>query len=92
MKNEYDLSGMKRGAVLKTPRGKSRITIRLDNDALDWFRTRVHEAGGGNYQTLINAALRQYVGAEDPPLAELLRQVVREELERAQNSTGTTDA
>lgn len=89
MKDEYDLRALKRGAVLETPPGKSRITIRIDNDVLDWFRARVHDAGGGNYQTLINTALRQYVAAEEQPLADLLRQVVREELERSQNGVGS---
>jgi len=57
MKKEYDFSKGKRGAIDPTPPGKTRITIRLDNDVLDWFRQQVHLAGGGNYQTLINNAL-----------------------------------
>lgn len=92
MKNDYDLRGTRRGPVLKAPSGKSRITIRLDNEVLDWFRARVHGSGGGNYQTLINAALREYVEAKEQPLQDLLRQVVREELERAQNGKAATDA
>ena len=51
----------KRGAVVPIPPGKARITIRLDEDLLQWFKDQVHAAGGGNYQTLINAALRDYV-------------------------------
>jgi uncharacterized protein (DUF4415 family) len=58
MKKEYDFSKGKRGPVLKTPPGKTRVTIRLDNDVLGWFRQQVDDAGGGNYQTLINDALR----------------------------------
>jgi hypothetical protein len=61
MKREYDFSKAKRGPVIPVPRGKTRITIRLDEDILAWFRTQVDEAGGGNYQTLINDALRQYI-------------------------------
>ena len=57
MKKEYDFSKGKRGAIDPTPPGKTRITIRLDNDVLDWFWQQVHLAGGGNYQTLINNAL-----------------------------------
>ena len=47
MKKEFDFSKAKRGPVIKVPCGKSRITIRLDDDILDWFRQRVDEAGGG---------------------------------------------
>jgi hypothetical protein len=49
---EYDFSNGKRGAVLKPAAGKARITIRLHIAVVDWFRRRVHESGGGNYQTL----------------------------------------
>ena len=82
MKKEYDFSRGKRGAVIKTPPGKSRITIRIDDDLLQWFRDQVHEAGGGNYQTLINAALREYVEGREENLKSTLRSVVREELAR----------
>jgi uncharacterized protein (DUF4415 family) len=81
MKDEYDLSNAVRGAVFPTPPGKTRITIRLDDEILDWFRAQVHAAGGGNYQTLINDALRDHI--ERHSLEELLRRVVREELSRA---------
>ena len=56
-----DFSGGRRGAVLQPAAGKTRITIRLDTELLDWFREEVNRAGGGNYQTLINDALRQHV-------------------------------
>ncbi len=82
MKKEYDFSRGKRGAVIKTPPGKTRITIRVDDDLLQWFRDQVHEAGGGNYQTLINAALREYVEGKEENLKSTLRSVVREELAR----------
>jgi uncharacterized protein (DUF4415 family) len=65
------------------PRGKTRITIRLDDDVLEWFRGQVDAAGGGNYQTLINAALREYIARSDEPLEEVLRRVLREELDRS---------
>lgn len=83
MKAEYDFSQGKRGAVDPLPPGKTRITIRLDNDILDWFRTQVNAMGGGNYQTLINNALRIYIQQQVEPLEETLRRVVREELKRA---------
>jgi uncharacterized protein (DUF4415 family) len=82
MTDHYDFSHGKRGPVFRTPPGKVRITIRLDEDILDWFRGEVHAAGGGNYQTLINAALREYITAKQEPLEETLRRVVREELDR----------
>jgi len=82
MRKEYDFSKGKRGAVIRTPPGKTRITIRIDDDVLDWFRTQAHEAGGGNYQTLINAALREYMAMSEEPLEKRLRSVIREELAR----------
>jgi uncharacterized protein (DUF4415 family) len=83
MKKQYDFSKAKRSSVLKTPRGKSRITIRLDEDVLGWFRQRVDDAGGGNYQSLINQALRQHIERSDEALESTLRRVLREELRRA---------
>ncbi len=83
MKDEYDFSAGQRGAIDPLPAGKTRITIRLDDDILDWFRQQVNAAGGGNYQTLINKALREYMQQGQEPLEETLRRVVREELARA---------
>jgi uncharacterized protein (DUF4415 family) len=83
MKNEYDFSKAKRGAIDPVLPGKTRITIRIDDDLLDWFRQQVNTIGGGNYQTLINQALRDYVQRQKEPLEDILRRVVREELERA---------
>ncbi|MGK7893444.1 MAG: BrnA antitoxin family protein [Xenococcus sp. (in: cyanobacteria)] len=80
MDSEYDFSQGKRGAVDPVPPGKTRITIRLDDDILSWFRAEVHAAGGGNYQTLINDALRQHIQHKREPLEETLRRVLREEL------------
>ena len=82
MKKEYYFSHGKRGAVLQTPPGKTRITIRIDDDVLRWFRDQVHAAGGGNYQTLINQALRDHVEARSDSLKKTLRVVIREELAR----------
>lgn len=84
MKKEYDFSKGKRGAIEPTPPGKTRITIRLDNDVLTWFRNQVHAAGGGSYQTMINNALREYVKHhEESPIEEIVRRVIREELQTA---------
>lgn len=82
MKKQYDFSKGKRGAVVAVPAGKTRVTIRLDNDVLDWFRDQVDKAGGGNYQSLVNQALRQFVDRSREPLESTLRRVIREELRR----------
>ena len=81
MKDEYDFSKGKRGALDPIPAGKTRITIRIDEDILDWFRNEVDTMGGGNYQTLINQALREHILYRQEPLEEILRRVVREELQ-----------
>jgi uncharacterized protein (DUF4415 family) len=64
MKNQYDFSKGKRRAVIASASGKTRITILLDDEILDWFRREVHEAGGGNYQTLINKTLREHISQQ----------------------------
>ena len=78
---EYDFDNAERGAVVQTPPGKQRITIRIDTNILNWFRNKVHEAGGENYQTLINEALREYIQERDGTLERTLRKVIREELQ-----------
>ncbi len=82
MKKEYDFTRGKRGPVIPVPRGKTRITIRLDDEVLDWFRRQVHAAGGGSYQTLINSALRECMEHREKPLEDTIRRVVREELRK----------
>jgi len=84
MKAKYDFSKGKRGAVLPSSGKKVRITIRLDRDIIDWFRSKVEEKGGGNYQTMLNDALRTYIENQEQPLEEVLRRVVREELQATQ--------
>lgn len=80
MRDEYDFTGGKREAIVKTT--KERITIRLDPDIIEWFRGRVQ--GGGNYQTLINEALREHVERQSgADLETTLRRVLREELSAA---------
>ena len=81
MKDNYDFSQGKRGAVDPLPTGKTRITIRLDDDVIEWFRSQVEAAGGGNYQTLINQALREHIWQRQEPLEATLRRVIREELQ-----------
>jgi uncharacterized protein (DUF4415 family) len=83
MKGEYSFAKAKRGSVISVPRGKTRITIRLDEDVLHWFRQQVNLAGGGNYQSLINDALRQHIRRAQEPLEATLRRIIREELSHA---------
>ena len=88
MKREYDLSKGKRGSVIPLPPEKVRITIRLDRDIVDHFRDQVRNAHRGNYQTLINDALREYL--RQPTIAQQVgaevRSVLREELEKVKVS------
>ena len=82
MNKEYDFSKGMRGAVVPVPAGKTRITIRLDDDLIDWFRQQVHAAGGGSYQTLINNAPREYTRRRPESLETTIRRVLRQELGR----------
>ena len=79
MRAEYDFSKGKRGAVI-AQRGKTRISIFIDNAVLDEFRARAEKAGIG-YQTMMNEALRRYLGETEQPVTEkVLRHVLREEI------------
>ena len=82
MKDEYDFSKGKRGALLSS-KGKTRITIYLDNAILEEFRSRAEEAGTG-YQTLINEALKKYLreSSENPVTESVLRRVLQEEVQK----------
>lgn len=73
-----DFSKAKRGAVVKPEPGKTKISIRLDNVVLDYFRDLVDKAGGGNYQTMINDVLLEHIHRQST--LDAVRQVVREEL------------
>ncbi len=83
MKSEYNFSKGKRGAIVPVAKGKTRITIRIDDDILEWFRGEVESTGGGSYQTLINNALREHITSQQEPIEVILRRVVREELTAA---------
>jgi hypothetical protein len=65
MQKEDDFSQGKRGPIVPPDPRKTRITIRLDTKILKWFWERVNEAGGGNYQTMINEALKSYIEGEN---------------------------
>ena len=83
MKREYDFSKAKRRPVMPVSKGKTRITIRLDEEVIAWFRNQVEKAGSGNYQSLINEALREHIARSREPLEATLRRVIREEIRRA---------
>ena len=86
MKNTYGFSKGRRGRVVGEPPpepGKVRITIRLDEDLVDYFGAIADRSGGKiGYQTLINSALREYVEGKTPKWEETLRRVIREEMSR----------
>jgi len=75
---DIDFSRAKRGAVIKPEPGKTKISIRLTNAVLEYFRDQVDKAGGGNYQTLINDALLEHIHQRSS--LDAMRQVLREEL------------
>jgi uncharacterized protein (DUF4415 family) len=87
MKQKYDFSRGKRGRIVPPEpesRGKTRITIRLDEDLVDHFLKEAEASGGTTgYQTLINEALRQHVEGRAPKLEDTLRKIVREEMRAA---------
>lgn len=80
MNKQYDFSQGRRGPVVPLSPGKTRITIRLDKDIIEWFRNRVEARNGGSYQTLINSALREHVRRGGESLESWLRRIIREEL------------
>ena len=75
---DIDFAGAKRGAVIPLEPGKTKISIRLDNAVIDYFRKQVEDVGSGNYQTSINDALVAFI--QQRSVIEAVRQVVREEL------------
>jgi len=80
MRTEYDFSKAKRGALVPS-KGKTRITIHIDDAVLEEFRSRAEKLGSG-YQTMMNKALKAYLAETDErPLTEsVLRRVIRDEL------------
>ena len=88
MKREYDFSKANRGPVVPSAPGKKRVTIRLDNDIIEHFQDLVDRAGGGNYQTMINAALREYI--QGARLETVVRRAVRKEVEAVRDALART--
>lgn len=75
---DIDFSTAKRGPVIASEPGKTKISIRIDNAVIEHFRAQVDEAGAGNYQTLMNDALLAFIHQQS--VIDAVRQVVREEL------------
>src|SRR3989304_2931470 len=75
---DIDFSRARRGPGVRPEPGKTKISIRLDNTVLEYFREVVDKAGGGNYQTLMNEALLEYVHRRST--LDVGRQGVREAL------------
>ncbi|MGC2445094.1 BrnA antitoxin family protein [Candidatus Binatus sp.] len=88
MKREYDFSKANRGPVVPSAPGKKRVTIRLDNDIIEHFQDLVDRAGGGNYQTMINAALREHI--QGARLETVVRRAVRKEVEAVRDALART--
>lgn len=78
---DIDFSQAKRGPMVKAEPGKTKISIRLDKAVIESFRELADQAGGGNYQTMINDALVAHLHQRS--MLEAVRQVVREEIEGA---------
>ena len=83
---DIDFTNAKRGPVIPHEIGKTKISIRLDNRALEYFRGIVEKAGGGNYQTLINDALVEYI--QQQSMLEAVREAVREEIKPIVDKVG----
>ena len=79
--NSYDFRRGRRGAVLPHE-GKTRITMWVDSDVLNWFRAHAEREGRG-YQTAMNDALKAFTREDHRPLPEVVRDVVRKELRAA---------
>jgi len=87
---DIDFSRAKRGPVIKPEPGKTKISIRLDNRVIEYFRGIVEASGGGNYQTLINDALVAHI--QQASVLDAVRQVVREEISSPKRKRGLTRA
>lgn len=85
MFKEYDFSKGRRGAVL-SQKGKTRITICIDTDVLEWFRDEAEREGQG-YQTSINRALRDFIKQDKKPIQDIVRDVVRHEMRKSKKAS-----
>jgi len=85
MLEEYDFSKGKRGAVIPK-QGKTRITIWVDTDILEWFRDESEREGRG-YQTEINHALHNYIKQDKRSIQDIVREAVRQELKKLKKAS-----
>jgi metal-responsive CopG/Arc/MetJ family transcriptional regulator len=92
MKREYDFSKGRRGAIDKRLPGKTRITIRLDKDVIEWFRSQVESRGGGNYQTMINEALKEYIQSPAKTIEDTVRNTMEEYFRRCHQNVDERSA
>ncbi len=89
MKKQYNFAKGRRGPILPAPAGKTRITIRIDDDILDWFRAQADQAGGASYQTMINDALRRVMEGRAESVEAALRRVIREEFPKLRKASSS---
>lgn len=89
MKKQYNFAKARRGPILPAPAGKTRITIRIDADILDWFRAQADQAGGASYQTMINDALRRVMEGRAESVEAALRRVIREEFPKLRKASSS---
>jgi uncharacterized protein (DUF4415 family) len=88
MAEDYDMSTAQRGPVVPPARRQTQIALRIDTDILEWFRDKVSRQSGGNYQAMMNQALREYMARDGLPLESLLRQIVHEEVQQVVQTHG----
>ncbi len=89
MKKQYNFAKARRGPILPAPAGKTRITIRIDDDILDWFRAQADQAGGASYQTMINDALRRVMEGRAESVEAALRRVIRQEFPKLRKASSS---
>jgi uncharacterized protein (DUF4415 family) len=85
IRKEYDFSKGKRGPVIPH-KDKTRITIWIDTDILEWFKNEAEREGQG-YQTAMNQALRNYTKQDKRPIQDVVREAVRKELLRLRKAS-----
>ncbi len=61
MKENYDFSQGKRGAVIPTSSHQIKVNLTLDKEIIDWFKAKVNQLEGGDYHQLINQVLQEYI-------------------------------
>ena len=75
---DIGVTGARRGAIIPAEAGKTKLSIRIDNTVIAYFRAQVEQAGSGNYQTLINDA--RVARIQQRAVVDGVHQVAREEM------------